>query len=176
LEEKINAPQVPQRDETNLGEILLKQFKGIVDYNPMEEKSVEVLKNNLNRVIEFYERNKTKLNNDEVNYLTGKSNSIRKRIESISQASKNAVEKITQKGDYRRGRPYKHTSFGKGIINSVEKVEDGIYNIIVQFNQPYGLKKLRVKEKEKEKPEVAYASGLAESLRVKIRQLILKLL
>lgn len=177
LDEDGSTPSIDysahQREESKLGEILASKFKVIMDYNPLPERRVDILKTILTQINDFVEKNKDKLNVGETNSLTSKINSIKIKIKDLEAAPSKAVEKITQKGDYRKGRPYRHKDFGKGLINSVEKISDGVYNISVEFPAPYGLKKLRVKEKEK--PDVSSTPGLSESIfRNKIRQLILQ--
>ena len=173
-EEEIKYPVIQNKEESNLGAFLLSQLRDVSDYNPQEEKSVEVLQKNLEQITGLYNRNEERLNVSETNQIQSKINQIKLRIQNILEASGKAAEKNTQKGNYRAGRTYVHKDFGKGVISSVKSVGDGFYNIMVKFPEPYGLKTIRVKEKEK--PEVAVASGLSESLRVKIRQLILQFL
>ena len=173
-EEEIKYPVIQNKEESNLGAFLLSQLRDVSDYNPQEEKSVEVLQKNLEQITGLYNRNEERFNVSETNQIQSKINQIKLRIQNILEASGKAAEKNTQKGNYRAGRTYVHKDFGKGVISSVKSVGDGFYNIMVKFPEPYGLKTIRVKEKEK--PEVAVASGLSESLRVKIRQLILQFL
>ena len=150
-------------------------MKKIEIFNPKDEKSVKVLQNATESIKAFYEKNNDRLNVNERNICLNRLNLIKIRLTSLLSASDKAVNNIKQKGDYRKGRPYVHKDFGKGTIESVQKVDDGVYNIEVKFNPPYGLKKLRVKEKEKPgTPSSTEAPGLQENLMYQIRQLILQ--
>ena len=172
LDEEIKYPAAQTGEESQLGAFLLSQLKDISNYNPKEEKSIKVLEKNLTQITGLYNRNEERFNVSETNQILSKINQIKRKIENLSGAPEKAASNIAQKGDYRAGRTYVHKDFGKGVISSVKSIGDGFYNILVKFPEPYGFKTLRVKEKEK--PE-AVASGLSESLRVKIRTLIRQL-
>jgi len=172
-EEQVEYPKAQTGEESKLGSFLLNQLKVVSEYNPQEEKSKDVLEKNLTQITGLYNRNEERFNESETNQIISKINQIKRRIKDLSGASEKAASKITQKGDYRAGRTYVHKDFGKGVISSVKGVGDGFYNIMVKFPEPYGFKMLRVKQKEK--PEASAASGLSESIRTKIRVLLLQL-
>jgi hypothetical protein len=56
---------------------------------------------------------------------------------------------IPSKNNYKKGAPYSHPKFGNGRIQSVQKIETGVYDVNVLFDKPYGLKKLRLKNASK---------------------------
>jgi len=172
LEQK--AYTIQTGEKSNLGDITMNQIKIFAQINPREEKSVVVLEKNLNDVKDFFEKNKQRFNQNETNFFVSKIKQIENRISDIKESGNKAVEKLEKKGEYKKGARYIHKDFGKGKIESVKKVEDGIYNIMVKFDNPiYGTKVLRVKEKDK--PAVATA-GLSEGLRLKIRQILRQVL
>ena len=165
-QEKSYAP-IQKIETSNLGAVSLQQIKKIIDFNSKQEKSIDVLNNILSFSESFLEKNQDRLNPAETNNVKNKINLIKIRINYLKDVPGKVADNITQKSSYKKGAPYLHKDFGKGVIQSVEKVGDGFYNIIVQFHPPFGSKKLRVKEKEK--PEAVAAPGLYESLRSKIR-------
>lgn len=162
---------------TEMGEGSFKKYMEIMKYNPSKEKSPSKLFDKKEEIEIFIKNNIKRLSQQELKNLNQTKEQIDFRLEQIQSTSERVVAKLKQKADYRKGAKYTHSKFGKGTILSTKKVDDGIYDIEIQFDdfdpitkKPFGVKKLRVGTKEK--PSEQPSPGLNESIRKFIRKML----